>query len=163
MSIIKILDEKTRITGETGKYRGLETVERLVSNVNKGRMTKKEAMSYLLCEKQYLMEKVCGATDAESRARYTGELEGLTIGKPYIEQALDTLVEALLLTELDEGCLMTECKANIRTGQIQGITRSESCPPVEMVIIGDDEYMVVSDRCEARILQETTGDTVFWY
>ena len=158
-----ITEEKIRISGDNGKYRALETVERLINHINKGRMTKKNALTILNIDKQYLMEKVCGATDAEERAKYSGELEGIKTGVELIEETEAVLIEGQLFTGLEQGGLLSPCMINLRTRQIQGITRSECCPDMEAVIIEDEEFLVVDNAIKANIIQEEIGDTVFWY
>jgi hypothetical protein len=158
-----ITEEKRNIIEENAKYRGLETVERLISHIRKGRMTKNNALAYLKLEKQYLKEKVCEACRANEKAEYTGELEGIKIGEEIIREINPVLVEGQLLTELDEGTLITPCKVNLNTGQIKGVVRSECCPNTEMVIIDSHDFLVVDCRVKAEITQEETGEKVFWY
>mgnify|MGYP004732418707 CR=1 FL=1 len=158
-----ITEEKRNIIEENAKYRGLETAERLISHIRKGRMTKDNALAFLELEKQYLKEKVCEACRANEKAEYTGELEGIKIGEGIIRDIAPVLVEGQLLTELDKGILITPCKVNLNTGQVKGVARSECCPDMEAVIIEDEEFLVVGCRVQAEIAQEETGEKVFWY
>lgn len=161
---MRLSSERIKVAGEVGKLRGLETAERLQSHILKGRMTKEDALSVLKLEKQYIMEKVCESSTAAEQATLGGELEGIKKGIENIEETVPVLVEGMLFTDLEDGAsLLSSCKVNLRTRQVQGIARSAGTPEIEAIIIDNQEFLVVNSKTRANIMQEEREEHVFWY